>query len=100
MSNEIQAVTDMMENKDAFQPTEWIESLASILASFLADPRLRYSQGVQPNVVDGELCLLVATWLETTDRATYDYIMDFAKANQLETRLDRRTGERAIQKPI
>jgi len=100
MSKEIQAVTDMMENKDAFQPTEWIESLASILASFLADPRLRYSQGVQPNVVDGELCLLVATWLETTDRATYNHIMDFAKANQLEARLDRRTGERAIQKPI
>lgn len=100
MSDETQAVTDMMENKDAFQPTEWIESLASILASFLADPRLRYSQGVQPNVVDGELCLLVATWLETTDRATYNHIMDFAKANQLETRLDRRTGERAIQKPI
>lgn len=100
MSEENRAVTDMMENKDAFQPTDWIESLASILASFLADPRLRYSQGVQPNVVDGELCLLVATWLETTDRATYDYIMDFAKANQVETRLDRRTGERAIQKPI
>ena len=100
MSDETQAVTDMMENKDAFQPTEWIESLASILASFLADPRLRYSQGVQPNVVDGELCLLVATWLETTDRATYNHIMDFAKANQLEARLDRRTGERAIQKPI
>ena len=100
MPKEIQAVTDMMENKDAFQPTEWFESLASILASFLADPRLRYSQGVQPNVVDGELCLLVATWLETTDRATYNHIMDFAKANQLEARLDRRTGERAIQKPI
>jgi len=100
MSDETPAVTDMMENKDAFQPTEWIESLASILASFLADPRLRYSQGVQPNVVDGELCLLVATWLETTDRATYNHIMDFAKANQLEARLDRRTGERAIQKPI
>ena len=100
MSDETPVVTDMTENKDAFQPTEWIESLASILASFLADPRLRYSQGVQPNVVDGELCLLVATWLETTDRATYNHIMDFAKANQLEARLDRRTGERAIQKPI
>ena len=100
MSEEIHAVAVTVKENEEFQPTVWIESLASILASFLADPRLRYSQGVQPNVVDGELCLLVATWLETTDRATYNHIMDFAKANQLETRLDRRTGERAIQKPI
>lgn len=99
MPEENLTATKLMENTDPFQPAEWIESLASILASFLADPRLRYSQGVQPNVVDGELCLLVATWLETTDRATYDYIMAFAKANQVETKLDRRTGERAIQKP-
>ncbi len=100
MSEEIQAVAVTVEKNEEFQPTVWIESLAAVLASFLADPRLRYSQGVQPNVVDGELCLLVATWLETTDRATYNYIMDFAKANQVETRLDRRTGERAIQQPI
>ena len=100
MSEEIHAVAVTVKENEEFQPTVWIESLASILASFLADPRLRYSQGVQPNVVDGELCLLVATWLETTDRATYNYIMDFAQANQVETKLDRRTGERAIQQPI
>ena len=100
MSEEIHAVAVTVKEIEEFQPTVWIESLASILASFLADPRLRYSQGVQPNVVDGELCLLVATWLETTDRATYNYIMDFAQANQVETKLDRRTGERAIQQPI
>ena len=99
MSEENLAVTDMMENNEKFQPSDWIESLASILASFLADPRLRYSHGVQPNVVDGELCLVVATWLETTDRATYDHVMDFAKANQLLVKQDRRTGERAMQKP-
>jgi hypothetical protein len=99
MSEENQVIAGTTENDDAFDPSVWIENLASILASFLADPRLRYAQGVQPNVVDGEMCLLVATWLETTDRATYDYVMDFAKTNQLRTKLDQRTGERAMQKP-
>ena len=99
MSEESLAIAGMMESDDKFQPSVWIESLVSILASFLADPRLRYSQGVQPNVVDGEICLVVATWLETTDRATYDHVMEFAKTNQLKTKLDRRTGERAMQKP-
>lgn len=99
MSENNLPVPNVPENDATFLPAAWIESLASVLASFLADPRLRYSQGVQPNIVEGELCLVVATWLETTDRATYRYIMDFAKAHQLETRLDRRTGERAIQQP-
>lgn len=99
MSEENPAITGTMNNDEEFNPSVWIENLASILASFLADPRLRYAQGVQPNVVDGELCLLLATWLETTDRATYDHVMDFAKTNQLKTKLDQRTGERAMQKP-
>jgi len=99
MSEENQGLTRMMESNDPFEPTVWIENLVSILASFLADPRLRYSHGVQPNVVDGEICLVVAAWLESTDRATYDHVMEFAKTNQLDTNLDRRSGERAMQKP-
>lgn len=98
MSEASSVIPGVMENDDAFNPSVWIESLASILASFLADPRLRYAQGVQPNVVDGEMCLLVATWLKSTDRASYDYVMEFAKANQVRVQEDRRTGERAIQK--
>jgi len=99
MSEENQGLTRMMESGENFEPTVWIESVVSILASFLADPRLRYSHGVQPNVVDGEICLVVATWLESTDRAAYDHVMEFAKSNQLRTKLDRRTGDRAMQKP-
>ena len=36
MSEENLSVTNLMENNEKFQPAEWIESLASILASFLA----------------------------------------------------------------
>ena len=99
MSEDNMAISEVSESSTDFQPAVWIESLASILAGFLADPRLRYEQGVQPNVVDGELCLLVATWLESTNRVSYDYVMAFAQANQVETKLDRRTGERAILPP-
>lgn len=98
MSEEGQGMAGMPEHDEAFNPSAWIENLASILAGFLADPRLRYAQGIQPNVVDGELCLLIATWLESSDRATYDYVMAYAKANQLRVQQDRRTGDRAIQK--
>ncbi len=98
MSDENPVVSSVMVNDDVFNPAVWIESLASILASFLADPRLRYEHGVQPNVVDGEISLLVANWLESTDPASYAYVMEFAKANQVRILQDRRTGERSIQK--
>lgn len=86
----------MTKNDTGFNPADWIESLAATLAGFLADPRLRYTYGVQPNVVEGELSLIVAPWLETEDRATYDYVIDFAKEHRLRIVEDRRTGERAL----
>ncbi len=86
----------MTKSDTAFNPAGWIESLAATLAGFLADPRLRYTYGVQPNVVEGELSLIVAPWLETENRATYDHVMSFAKEHRLRIVEDRRTGERAL----
>lgn len=100
MSEDNLVITSMMENGNKFRPSDWNERLSSTLASFQVDHRLRYSQGVQPCVIDGEPCLVVARWLETTDRTSFDFVMDFAKANQLRIQQDRRTGERALQKTI
>lgn len=99
MSEENRKLNGMTKNDPAFNPVVWIESLAATLAGFLADPRLRYTYGVQPNVVEGELSLIVAPWLETEDRATYDHAMSFAKEHQLRIVEDRRTGERALPHP-
>ena len=96
MSEEQMGLTGMTKNDDTFEPTDWIESVVSTLASFLADPRLRYTYGVQPNVVNGELSLVVAPWLESKDRTTYEHVIEFAKTYQLRIVEDRRTGERAL----
>ncbi|MBT9568889.1 MAG: DUF3579 domain-containing protein [Thiobacillus sp.] len=99
MSADTLSVSDSSGGDAAFEPAEWIESLAATLASFLADPRLRYTYGVQPNVVDGELSLVVAPWLKSEDRATYDHMMAFAESYRLRIVEDRRTGERALPHP-
>lgn len=91
-------ISSVLENGSKFRPSDWIERLSSTLASFQVDHRLRYSQGVQPCMIDGVPCLVVARWLEATDRLAYDFVMDFAKSNQLCIQQDRRTGERALQK--
>lgn len=96
MSEGYLVITGVQENGKKFRPLDWIERLSSTLASFHVDNRLRYSPGVQPCMLDGEQCLVVARWLETADPAAYDYVMGFAKANQLRIQIDRRTGVRAL----
>jgi hypothetical protein len=96
MSDDYLVISSMMENGQKFRPSDWIERLSSTLASFQVDHRLRYSQGVQPCIINGEHCLVVARWLETTDQQAYDYVMNFARTNQLKIQADRRTGDRAL----
>ncbi|MBT9568890.1 MAG: DUF3579 domain-containing protein [Thiobacillus sp.] len=97
MSDNDLVISSTMEDGKKFRPSDWIERISSTLASFQVDNRLRYSQGVQPCMIDGEPCLVVARWLEVSDRVAYDYVMDFARANRLRIQSDRRTGERALQ---
>ena len=96
MSEDYLVISSEMENGSKFRPSDWTERLSSTLASFLVDHRLRYSAGVQPCVIDGEACLVVARWLETTDPIAYEYVMDFARSNALKVKADRRTGEREL----
>ena len=96
MSEGYLVITGIQENGKKFRPSDWIERLSSTLASFQVDHRLRYSSGVQPCVIEGEHCLVVARWLETANPAAYDYVMGFARSNHLRIQEDRRTGERAL----
>lgn len=99
MSDTPLVIRGVTENGRPFRPSDWVERLSSTLASFQCDRRLRYAPGVQPCVIDGERCLVVARWLESTDRAAYDYVMDFARANGLRVQPDRRRGARALTPP-
>ncbi|MBN8760635.1 MAG: hypothetical protein BGO61_00950 [Thiobacillus sp. 65-69] len=90
-------ITGTMENGRPFRPSDWSERLSSTLASFLVDHRLRYSLAVQPCIVDGERCLVVARWLEDADPAAYAYVMGFAHDNRLRIQIDRRSGDRALR---
>lgn len=99
MSDGHLVIRGVMENGKPFRPSDWIERLSSSLASFERDRRLRYSPGVQPCMIDGERCLVVARWLEGADRAAYDYVMEFARANRLRVQPDRRQGDRALAPP-
>ncbi len=73
-----------------FRPSDWIERISASLGSFKADHRLHYSDDVQPCIVDGRKCLLVAKGLAKKNPDAYTYIMRFAEENNLKVQEDRR----------
>lgn len=89
-------IEGIKEDGNRLRPSDWIERLSSSLASFGMDHRLRYDTCVQPCVVDGQKCLVVARDLSEKNPAAYDFIMGFARSNQLRLQLDRRRDERAL----
>jgi hypothetical protein len=89
----IRGVTE--EGKE-LRPSDWIERISSTLASFGSDHRLHYSNAVAPCMINGEKCLVVARNLYKVNPEAYDFIMGFAKSNQLCIREDLRKGKRAL----
>ena len=90
-------IEGVKEDGNRLRPGDWIERLSSSLASFDHDHRLRYDACVQPCIVEGRKCLVVARDLSEKNPAAYEFIMGFARSNQLRLQLDRREDERALR---
>ncbi|MBI3560559.1 MAG: DUF3579 domain-containing protein [Gammaproteobacteria bacterium] len=76
-------VFGVRNNGEKLRPSDWIERISSILASFGDDRRLRYSSSLKPWVVDGEPCLMVAQHLAQLNPGVYRSIMEFVVSNRL-----------------
>lgn len=95
--NDYVVIEGVKEDGGRLRPSDWIERLSSTLASFGTDHRLRYSSCVRPCVVEGQRCLVVARDLSEKNPEAYEFIMGFARSNQLRVQLDRRYDERALR---
>ena len=71
-----------------FRPSDWIERLSTMLATYGPDHRIVYSDKVQPVVVGGVKCLIVDEALKDENPAAYEHIMGFAKSNQLRIHIE------------
>ncbi|MEJ2508297.1 MAG: DUF3579 domain-containing protein [Gammaproteobacteria bacterium] len=79
-----------------FRPSDWSERIAATLARFGPDHRLHYSDAVHPCVIGGTKCLVVERGLRLDDPAAFEFIMEFARANELRVLEDRRQEERPV----
>jgi Protein of unknown function (DUF3579) len=76
-------IEGVREDGSRFRPSDWIERISATLATFGPDHRLRYARSVQPKIVNGKKCLVLDASLREENPAAYEYVLAFAKANQL-----------------
>jgi hypothetical protein len=72
-----------------FRPSDWAERLAGVMSSFRpggAQPgsHLSYSPWCLPTLVNGVKCVVVNAALREVEPMAWDFVINFAKDNNLE----------------
>ena len=76
-----------------FRPSDWAERLCGVMSQFGADGRMRYSPYVQPITEGGIRCVVVDAQLRDIEPLAYNFLLSFARDNELQVR-DGRDFER------
>jgi hypothetical protein len=74
-----------------FRPSDWAERLAGAMSSFRPGggkggigAYIGYSPYCVPHVIDGVKCVLVSDALRGIEPMAWDFVMNFARDNQLQ----------------
>ncbi len=76
----IQGITS---NGRTFRPSDWAERLSGILSTFGHDQKMSYHPYVRPLTLENVRCVAVDKKLEQIDPNVYNFLMSFAKDNDL-----------------
>ncbi|MDG6773206.1 DUF3579 domain-containing protein [Thiomicrorhabdus sp. ZW0627] len=71
------------EDGRKFRPSDWIDRIASMMASYGTAHRLVFSELLHPELYEGEKCLIIDTELEIKNPIMFQYVMNFVKSNKL-----------------
>ena len=72
-----------------FRPSDWAERLCGVMSAFGSSGRMQYSPYVYPVTSAGVKCVVVDIRLKETEPKAYNFLVNFAKDNELETRQGR-----------
>lgn len=73
-----------------FRPSDWAERLAGVMSQFrpggssLPGAHLAYSPWCIPKIINGVKCVVVHTDLRDFNVMAWDFVMNFAKDNDLQ----------------
>lgn len=69
-----------------FRPSDWVDRMAGLFATFGKDKKLRYSPWIRPAVLGGKRGLWLAAGLHHRDPSAYAFVMAFADSHGLTVR--------------
>ncbi|MFQ5468900.1 MAG: DUF3579 domain-containing protein [Gammaproteobacteria bacterium] len=95
-TNERFIIEGVSEDNRKFRPSDWAERISAMIAHFGPDHKLHYSDLVHPCIIEGKQCLIVARGLSELNPDAYQFIIAFAKENQLRIQEDRRSKTRGV----
>ncbi|HKW36946.1 MAG TPA: DUF3579 domain-containing protein [Burkholderiales bacterium] len=81
-----------------FRPSDWAERLCGVMSAFGSDGRMRYSPYVYPVTSAGVKCVVVDMRLKEVEPMAYNFLLNFAKDNELQVRQGR--GEERPEAPV
>ena len=96
MDKELYIIHGVTEDGDKLRPSDWIERVCSSVTAFGDQKCSLISKSIQPCIIEGEKCLVVARHMEVNDPEAYKFVMNFASSNRLKVVVDRRHGDRAL----
>ncbi|MHB8253907.1 MAG: DUF3579 domain-containing protein [Acidiferrobacter sp.] len=76
-------IEGVTEDGRTFRPSDWIERISGSLSTFGTDRRIRYSHYLQPQIIDGNRCLVLDPELKRVNPNAFSFLVDFAKGNKL-----------------
>ena len=79
-------ILGMTPDGKPFRPSDWADRLCGVMSQFGADHRMRYSPYVQPITTDGARAVVVDARLREIEPLAYNFLMSFAKDNELQVR--------------
>jgi hypothetical protein len=76
-------ILGVTETGETFRPSDWADRLCGVMSIFGEDQRISYSPYVNPFVSGGRKCVRVDTRLEALNSAAFEFLMAFARDNEL-----------------
>jgi hypothetical protein len=83
-------IQGLTSNGRQFRPSDWAERLAGVLSCFrpdtpgVRDAHLTYSPYVRPTMLAGVKSVVVSEALREIEPMAYDFVIDFARDNDLQ----------------
>ena len=82
-------ILGVTQTGQSFRPSDWAERLAGVMSSIrpggaIPGDHLSYSPWCVPNTLNGQKCVVVNTDIREANVMAWDFLMGFAKDNNLQ----------------